>query len=252
LKRKKSMYIRWLYALATMLIFISGVQGDEGFGQLDFSQLSTEQEKWFWSRLLFVAFEDAILDYCHKPTDFEAKAKAAIRSCVTEDALHKADSFFRIQKNKYVEQVTREELNCDFESVVAGALFGVGFQSNDKQEGVVVSNVVRDSAAGRAGIEPGDVILKINGKQVRNPEEILAGIANNDLKFGVSVEAVRGNTSYTIDVELLTPALNELRTGEFRFPKTIGEATDDLEYVLSDVGSLCQQCKTSIWAPFCR
>lgn len=47
----------------------------------------------------------------------------------------------------------------------------------DKPRGVFISNVMAGSAAEKAGIEEGDVILSVNGKEVNQPNELQAKIA---------------------------------------------------------------------------
>jgi serine protease Do len=54
--------------------------------------------------------------------------------------------------------------------------------------GVIVADVKKNSPAERAGIRPGDVILKVNGRSISTTDDIWAVIEDEDLKPGDSLE----------------------------------------------------------------
>ena len=85
---------------------------DEKYGDLDFTHMSKAQEKQFWVDLFRLAYEEEEADFCRQPFDFEHKAMAAIKTCVTADALRKADSFFKISKRYFSRMLVEEKWVC--------------------------------------------------------------------------------------------------------------------------------------------
>ncbi|HWR91772.1 MAG TPA: PDZ domain-containing protein, partial [Desulfobacterales bacterium] len=45
-------------------------------------------------------------------------------------------------------------------------------------QGTLIAGVVRDGPADRAGIKPGDVLVSIEGKAVRDPQGMLESVAS--------------------------------------------------------------------------
>ncbi len=64
--------------------------------------------------------------------------------------------------------------------------------------GAVVSKVEGNSAAEKAGIEPGDIIVSINGRKVKGSHQIRNIIGLLQIGDEVAIEVVRGNTTKTI------------------------------------------------------
>lgn len=93
-----------------------------------------------------------------------------------------------------------------------GAFLGVTMQElteelrkglNSKaKNGVLVSSVVEGSAAERAGIEEGDIIVEFDGNKVESPDALRELIAEKEVKDEVSVKFVREGKSKTIDLTL--------------------------------------------------
>lgn len=54
--------------------------------------------------------------------------------------------------------------------------------------GVIVADVKKNSPAARAGVQPGDVILKVNGRPVQTTDDIWAVIEDEDLKPGDTLQ----------------------------------------------------------------
>jgi serine protease DegQ len=69
-----------------------------------------------------------------------------------------------------------------------------------RQEGVVVRGVQRNAPAGKAGLEPGDVIVQINGKGVRSTAEMLNLIAQLAPATVAKVSVIRGSKDLNLDV----------------------------------------------------
>jgi serine protease Do len=55
---------------------------------------------------------------------------------------------------------------------------GLQIEPNDQGNGVVVSDVAPDSGADRKGVQPGDVILSVNGEEINNAEDVVAAVRN--------------------------------------------------------------------------
>jgi serine protease Do len=74
------------------------------------------------------------------------------------------------------------------------------------KEGVLVRSVVRGSAAEKAGLRAGDVIVKIGDTSVTNPREITAGIRSAQAKKNVPVQVVRDKREVTLHLAVEDPA----------------------------------------------
>ena len=70
-------------------------------------------------------------------------------------------------------------------------------------EGVIITGVLQDGPAAKAGIKPGDVLLRVAGKDIHNVGELLTHIASLPPGQQVKVDLARRNTAMTLDV---TPA----------------------------------------------
>ena len=72
----------------------------------------------------------------------------------------------------------------------------------DTDKGVLVSSVVEDSPAEKAGIESGDVILKIDGKEIENTLDLRTKIASSSPGTRVTITLLRNGKEKNIDVIL--------------------------------------------------
>jgi serine protease DegS len=68
--------------------------------------------------------------------------------------------------------------------------------------GVLISSVLRNGPADLAGLEPGDVILSINGELPRNSAEILRMIANLAPGSQVEIAGIRGTQRFSFQAEV--------------------------------------------------
>src|SRR5271156_3113183 len=98
--------------ILALLVSSAGLADDGPFGDLDFSRLSKPQEQFFWKRLKSLAAEEAVLTYCGQPDDFEQRAKQGIRSCVTSEALNKAESFFKSELKVARDSLNERQASC--------------------------------------------------------------------------------------------------------------------------------------------
>ncbi|HET6204491.1 MAG TPA: PDZ domain-containing protein [Planctomycetota bacterium] len=113
------------------------------------------------------------------------------------------------------------------------AFLGVGVEPAKGGKGLLVQEVTDDSAAAKAGLKVGDVLLKLDGKEPADQQALAAAVQAH--KPGEKVELVyrRGKKEKTIEVELgeapagLEPEANEpMKEGEH---EEQGEASESHE-----------------------
>ena len=86
-------------------------------------------------------------------------------------------------------------------SVTPGhAYLGVAVRST--VDGLLITQVVRGSGANLAGIKPGDVIVKIDGKRLVDPEDLILLVTGREVGDEVSVEYRRDQEEHTAAVAL--------------------------------------------------
>ncbi len=108
-----------------------------------------------------------------------------------------------------VKNVT-EQLKTD--GKVSRGWLGVGIQDVDenlaqsfgisKAEGSLVSSVVPDSPAAKAGFQPGDVITEFDNKAVRSAQDLPLLVGNTPIGKKVSVSILRSGTQKVLDVTI--------------------------------------------------
>ena len=261
------MRIRLSIVLGMALAFgcLSLAHAEDGqYGSLDFSRMTKDQEQFFWSRLDRLAFEEAVLAYCGQPDDFEKKAQAAIKSCVTEDALRKADAFFRAKMKARLAQLAERKLTCKSKDSVASVHGWLGVElepvNADFAEslgvkaasGALVARTLADSPAAAAGVKTGDVITSLDGAKVGDPKELIRRVALAAPQTTAVIGILRDGAAQTISVKLGSIATDAQGKVAVDGPALVSSSQGDLNYVATEVGKMCDQCKTSIWAVFCR
>jgi serine protease Do len=95
--------------------------------------------------------------------------------------------------------VTRGKLGVVIQNVDQGLADSFGLP---QPEGALVSSLEKGGAAERAGIEPGDVILKLNGEPVKQSNELPAVIAGLAPGTTVKLEVWRQHASREVSVKL--------------------------------------------------
>jgi len=95
---------------------------------------------------------------------------------------------------------------------VQRAWMGVYYSANTAQlrrqlnlatsEGLVVMQVLENSPAARAGLRRGDVVLRVNGETVSDPEELRAAVATATPGQTLNLRIMRGREQRTVAVRL--------------------------------------------------
>jgi serine protease Do len=117
---------------------------------------------------------------------------------------------------------------------------GVGLQSLDdenlaagfgvpKDSGEIVRTIVPNGPASRAGIQQGDVIVKVNGQQVTPDQTVSYLVANSPVGQRIPIEIVRNRQHATVYVTLqdrpTEEALNKIAGGDTTTTPGTGGAT---------------------------
>jgi serine protease Do len=95
--------------------------------------------------------------------------------------------------------VTRGRLGVVIQNVTQGLADSFGLP---QPEGALVSSVEKDGPAARAGVEPGDVILKLNGEALKDSSELPVRVASLNPGTNVELEIWRNHETRTISVKL--------------------------------------------------
>ena len=75
----------------------------------------------------------------------------------------------------------------------------------DVEQGVIITQVERGSSADRAGLQPEDIIVKLDGHQVVDTQSLLQILTNADYQVGdvLTFTILRGNRTLKIHVKLI-------------------------------------------------
>src|ERR1700726_3754289 len=103
--------------------------------------------------------------------------------------------------------VSRGKLGVVIQNVNQGLADSFGLP---QPEGALVSSVEKGGAAERAGIEPGDVILKLNGQGLQDSDELPVEIAELNPGSTVNLEVWRNHAGRNVSVKL--GAMEDKRT----------------------------------------
>jgi serine protease Do len=71
-----------------------------------------------------------------------------------------------------------------------------------KSNGVVVNQMSRDSLAYRNGLEPGDIILSVNGTAIADPSQFVRMIADAGIGSTARVEILRDGQRSTLRIPI--------------------------------------------------
>ncbi len=71
-----------------------------------------------------------------------------------------------------------------------------------KSDGIVVNQMRRDSAAFKAGLQPGDIIVALNGQAIADPSQFVRLIADSTIGTTVRVEVLREGQRSTLRIPI--------------------------------------------------
>ena len=111
--------------------------------------------------------------------------------------------------------VTRGKLGVVIQNVTQGLADSFGLP---QPEGALVSSVEKGGPAAGAGIEPGDVILKLNGELIKDSTELPVRIATLSPGTTVDLEIWRNHQTRNLSVKLA--AMEDKRTASNASPQT--------------------------------
>jgi serine protease Do len=96
-------------------------------------------------------------------------------------------------------KVTRGWLGVSIQGMTPDLAASLGV---DKAKGALVSSVVHDSPADRAGIKAGDIIVGYEGKKIDNANDLPFLVAGTPLGKTVSLQVLRGKETMTLPVTI--------------------------------------------------
>ena len=245
-----------------LLLSSPGLADDGPFGDLDFSRLSKPQEQLFWKRLKDLAVEEAVISYCGEPDDFEQRAKQDIRSCVTSEALNKAESFFKSELKVAKDTLSERHASCRGKPEATSGWLGVDISPVGKDvasspgasagSGAFVARTLDDSPAATADLKAGDVITSVNGESIAGPKELSARIRGLAPGATVQLGVLRSGAGRTVTVKLGAMAFDRQGKIALDMAAPIESSKQDRKSVSGKSRRRARRCKTSIWAVFCH
>jgi carboxyl-terminal processing protease len=151
-------------------------------------EIPAQEEDWFY---LFRDVKDLILLLYPGEVTVQTLYQGAIRG------------LFESLGDPYSQYLDKEEyasLSQEMEGEFSG--IGVGIQLINGN--ITVVSVFKDSPAEKAGLRPGDVILEVDGVDLRGkgPEDA-SGLLKGDARTGVSVTVLRPSTGQTLTVHMI-------------------------------------------------
>lgn len=233
-----------------LLALILPAYADESYGSLDFSRLSASQADVFWRRLQSLAIEEAVLAHCGQRDDFEQRASAGIRACVSKPALDKATAYFHTELQRAQASLRARKASCAGKAEPQRGWLGVEIEGGEK--GARVKAATPGSPAAAADLKPGDLIVAVNGEAVTGPKELIARIRALAPGASVSLALMRDGAERKASVKLGGMAFDASGQAALDMPALIAASREDLAKVADEVTDMCGKCKSSVWALFCR
>ncbi len=106
-------------------------------------------------------------------------------------------------------KVVRGYLGVSAQQISPQMAQAMGLPNGDpSNDGALVAAVSPNSPAFRAGLQPGDVITKVNGEVVTNPGDLAADIANVDPGHDTTIGYVRNGKASSLSVAVATMPAN--------------------------------------------
>jgi len=82
------------------------------------------------------------------------------------------------------------------------AFLGVVTSSSSSPKGAAVERIAVDSPAGKAGLQAGDVITKVDGTTIAGPSELATAVGHHDPGAEVTITYQRDGSTKTVKVKL--------------------------------------------------
>jgi serine protease Do len=137
-----------------------------------------------------------------------------------------------VVKNVY-EQIRRDghvhrgEIGATVQSITPELAAGLSLKQDT---GAIISDVAPDSAADRAGLQAGDIVLKFNTKTIENARQFIIGLNNIRIDDDAEITVLRGNDKLETKVKV-----EERENDPFRFVDLV-KPEDNLVGKLGIVG----------------
>lgn len=126
-------------------------------------------------------------------------------------------------------EVRRGQLGITGTELTSDLAKNFGFNQNS---GAFVNEVVKDGAADKAGIKPGDIITSVNGKRISSFGELRAKVATQPAGTTLTLGIFRDGKDIKIDVKL-----TQAQEMEAEAVKEISKALEGAEFVNTDDNS---------------
>lgn len=140
-------------------------------------------------------------------------------------------------------EVRRGLLGVTTQDLTPDLMTAFGLKS---KSGAVISRVQEDSSADRAGLQPGDIILKVNGRKVKNSYAVRNVIGLLQIGDQVELDILRGDERKTIQAAIGKPK-REVVVGE-KINRTLKGTVLSSTQREQIEGVLIEKVKTSSYA----
>ena len=140
--------------------------------------------------------------------------------------------------------------NDDNDKEEARPFLGVTTEKEDK--GVKVTSVAKGSAAEKAGLKEGDVITKLGGKKINDPEELMDAVTSYKPKEEVKIYYERNGKSNEVKAALGERKERRIRSFSFNddgIPKMKGKMFKDFNFEMPPMHSTPGQPFNKFWMP---
>lgn len=111
------------------------------------------------------------------------------------------DGMVKELKDPYSEYMTKDETKS-FNEDVSGDFVGIGAEMQKKNKQIMITSPMKDSPAEKAGIQPKDVVTKVNGKSVINkPLDQVVKMVRGKEGTNVKLTIKRGSQEKDINIK---------------------------------------------------
>ena len=180
-----------LLAAGTGFFLYTGVSGTRLISKADYEQALELSERYAKLYQLQTTAEEQFLWDVDSEEQMEEIYKTAVDSL----------------GDKYSYYMTKEEYE-DWSNMVTGTFTGVGIVFTQDDKGIyVVNRVIEDSPAQKAGIKPGDILTKVDGKAYDDSNQMAAAIRG---EAGTSVKLTYKRDGKSHTVEMIRAEVTEL------------------------------------------